>query len=119
MLLATPTFLQIYLAPCTPAQFGSVRLVLAGAEKLPERLADAFEERFGIRPLEGYGTTECAPAIAVSAPDFRAPGFYQAGSRRVRWGSRCPACRCASSIPTRTRRCRRTRRASSWCAART
>jgi acyl-[acyl-carrier-protein]-phospholipid O-acyltransferase/long-chain-fatty-acid--[acyl-carrier-protein] ligase len=90
MLLATPTFLQIYLRRCTPAQLGSVRIVLAGAEKLPERLADAFEERFGIRPLEGYGTTECAPAIAVSAPDYRAPGFYQAGSRKGSVGQPLP-----------------------------
>jgi acyl-[acyl-carrier-protein]-phospholipid O-acyltransferase/long-chain-fatty-acid--[acyl-carrier-protein] ligase len=67
---------------CTPAQFGSLRLVLVGAEKLQPRLAEAFEDQFGIRPLEGYGTTECAPAIAVSTLDFRAPGFYQPGSRR-------------------------------------
>jgi acyl-[acyl-carrier-protein]-phospholipid O-acyltransferase/long-chain-fatty-acid--[acyl-carrier-protein] ligase len=90
MLLATPTFLQIYLRRCTPAQLGSVRIVLAGAEKLPERLANAFEERFGIRPLEGYGTTECAPAIAVNAPDYRAPGFYQAGSRKGTVGQPLP-----------------------------
>jgi acyl-[acyl-carrier-protein]-phospholipid O-acyltransferase/long-chain-fatty-acid--[acyl-carrier-protein] ligase len=82
MLLATPTFLQVYLRRCAPAQFGSLRLVMAGAEKLSERLSVAFEDHFGIRPLTGYGTTECAPVIAVSAPDFRAPGFFQAGSRR-------------------------------------
>ncbi len=81
-LLTTPTFLQLYLRRCTPAQFGSLRVVLAGAEKLSERLAQAFEDHFGIRPLEGYGTTECSPIIAVSAPEFRAPGFYQPGSRR-------------------------------------
>jgi acyl-[acyl-carrier-protein]-phospholipid O-acyltransferase/long-chain-fatty-acid--[acyl-carrier-protein] ligase len=82
MLLATPTFLQLYLRRCTPEDFGSLRLVIAGAEKLPQRLALAFEERFGICPLEGYGMTECAPVVAVSAPGYRAPGFYQAGSRR-------------------------------------
>ncbi|MCH8241887.1 MAG: MFS transporter [Planctomycetes bacterium] len=82
MLLATPTFLQVYLRRCAPAQFGSLRLVLAGAEKLSERLSQAFEDHFGIRPLEGYGTTECAPVIAVSTHDFRAAGIFQAGSRR-------------------------------------
>ena len=90
LLIATPTFLQIYLRRCTPAQFGSLRIVVTGAEKLPDRLAIAFEERFGIRPLEGYGTTECAPAIAVSAPDYRAPGFYQVGSRRGTVGQPLP-----------------------------
>ena len=81
-LLATPTLLSIYLRRCGPEQFGSLRLVLAGAEKLPERLADAFQDRFGIRPLEGYGATECSPVVAANTFDFRAPGFYQAASRR-------------------------------------
>ncbi len=89
-LLATPTFLQIYLRRCAPAQFGSLRVVLAGAEKLSAKLAGAFEEYFGIRPLEGYGTTECSPVIAVSAPDFRAPGFYQPGSKRGSVGQPLP-----------------------------
>ncbi|MBK8096703.1 MAG: MFS transporter [Planctomycetes bacterium] len=90
VLLATPTFLQIYLRRCEPADFGSLRIVLAGAEKLPERLATAFVERFGIRPLEGYGATECAPVIAVSTLDFRAPGFFQAGSKRGHVGQPLP-----------------------------
>ncbi|HKQ63140.1 MAG TPA: AMP-binding protein, partial [Candidatus Polarisedimenticolaceae bacterium] len=90
VLIATPTFLQLYLRRCTPAQFGSLRVVIAGAEKLSERLALAFEDAFGIRPLEGYGTTECSPAIAMSATDFRAPGFYQPGSRRGSVGQPLP-----------------------------
>ncbi len=90
LLLATPTFLSIYLRRCTPGQFGSLRIVLAGAEKLSDRLAAAFEERFGVRPLEGYGTTECAPAVAVNAPDFRSPGFFQVGSRRGTVGQPLP-----------------------------
>jgi len=89
-LLATPTFLQIYARRCTPAQFGSLRVVLTGAEKLTDQTSQSFEQQFGIRPLEGYGTTECAPAIAVSVPDFRAPGFYQPGSRRGYVGQPLP-----------------------------
>jgi acyl-[acyl-carrier-protein]-phospholipid O-acyltransferase/long-chain-fatty-acid--[acyl-carrier-protein] ligase len=90
VMIATPTFLQIYLRRCTPEQLGSVRVVLTGAEKLPDRLAAAFEERFGIRPLEGYGTTECAPAVAVNSPDYRAPGFFQMGARRGTVGQPLP-----------------------------
>jgi len=82
ILLATPTFLQLYLRRCAPAQFGSLRLVIAGAEKLPETLAAAFEDHFGIKPLEGYGMTECSPVVAISTLDYRAPGFFQPGSRR-------------------------------------
>ena len=66
MLLATPTFLNAYTRRCEPEQFGSLRFVMAGAEKLPERISQAFEDRFGIRPLEGYGCTECSPAVTVN-----------------------------------------------------
>ncbi len=81
-MLATPTFLQLYLRRCAAAQFGSIRLVLAGAEKLSESLALSFEDAFGIRPMEGYGMTECAPVVAVNTFDHRETGFFQPGSRR-------------------------------------
>lgn len=89
-LLATPTFLQLYLRGCQPEQFGSVRFVMVGAEKLPDRLAAAFESRFGIRPMEAYGCTECAPAVTVNARDYRAPGFYQVGGKRGTIGHPLP-----------------------------
>src|SRR5207249_1619103 len=63
MLLATPTFLQAYTRRCAPEDFGSLRFVMAGAEKLPARVSEAFEDHFGIRPLEGYGCTECSPVV--------------------------------------------------------
>jgi acyl-[acyl-carrier-protein]-phospholipid O-acyltransferase/long-chain-fatty-acid--[acyl-carrier-protein] ligase len=89
-LLATPTFLQIYMRGCTAEQFGSVRVVAVAAEKLSERLASAFEEQFGIRPLEGYGCTECAPVVALNTQDFRAAGFYQVGAKRGKIGHPLP-----------------------------
>ncbi|MGQ0809987.1 MAG: acyl-[ACP]--phospholipid O-acyltransferase [Nitrospiraceae bacterium] len=89
-LVATPTFLQLYQRRCTPEQLSTVRVVLTGAEKLPERLAQAFHDRFGIRPIEGYGVTECAPVIAVNTPDFRAAGFFQPASRRGTVGQPLP-----------------------------
>jgi len=91
MLVATPTFLQIYLRRCTPAQFGSLRLIVAGAERLTTQLADAFQHQFGIRPLQGYGTTECSPVVSVNVPDFRAPGFFQPGSRVGTVGQALPS----------------------------
>jgi acyl-[acyl-carrier-protein]-phospholipid O-acyltransferase/long-chain-fatty-acid--[acyl-carrier-protein] ligase len=89
-LLATPTFLQLYLRGCAPEDFGGLRVVMTGAEKLSERLAAAFEEHFGLRPLEGYGCTECAPAVAVSTNDFRAAGFRQVGAKRGKIGHPLP-----------------------------
>ena len=38
-LLATPTFLQTYTRRCSPEDFGSLQYVMAGAEKLPERIS--------------------------------------------------------------------------------
>ncbi|MGD1210206.1 MAG: acyl-[ACP]--phospholipid O-acyltransferase [Candidatus Acidiferrales bacterium] len=89
-LIATPTFLQAYMRRCSPEDFGSLEFVLVGAEKLPERLALAFEDRFGIKPLEGYGATECSPVVAVNTRDFRAPGFRQVGGKRGRIGHPLP-----------------------------
>ena len=68
VLLATPTFLRGYMKRIDPAQLESLKLVVTGAEKLPQNLADAFEEKFGIRPMEGYGLTETSPATNVNLP---------------------------------------------------
>jgi acyl-[acyl-carrier-protein]-phospholipid O-acyltransferase / long-chain-fatty-acid--[acyl-carrier-protein] ligase len=89
-LLATPTFLNAYLRRCTPEEFGSLRFVMAGAEKLPERVAVAFEDHFGIRPLEGYGCTECSPVVTVNTIDFRAASFRQVGAKRGSIGHPLP-----------------------------
>ncbi len=86
LLLATPTFLQLYMRSVAPGDFGGLHYVITGAEKLPERIATAFEEQFGIRPLEGYGTTECGPAVSVNMMNFRAPGFHQVGGKRGKIG---------------------------------
>jgi acyl-[acyl-carrier-protein]-phospholipid O-acyltransferase/long-chain-fatty-acid--[acyl-carrier-protein] ligase len=90
MLLATPTFLNAYTRRCEPEQFGSLRFVMAGAEKLPDRISQAFEDRFGLRPLEGYGCTECSPAVTVNTIDFRAASFRQVGAKRGSIGHPLP-----------------------------
>jgi acyl-[acyl-carrier-protein]-phospholipid O-acyltransferase / long-chain-fatty-acid--[acyl-carrier-protein] ligase len=90
MLLSTPTFLNSYTRRIPPEAFGSLRIVMAGAEKLPERVAQAFEDHFGIRPLEGYGCTECSPVVAVNTNDFRAAYFRQVGAKRGTIGHPLP-----------------------------
>lgn len=89
-LLATPTFLQLYLRSCAPEDFGSLRVVITAAEKLPDRLAAAVEDHFGIRPLEGYGCTECSPAVTVNTHDYRSAGFRQVGGKRGKIGHPLP-----------------------------
>jgi acyl-[acyl-carrier-protein]-phospholipid O-acyltransferase / long-chain-fatty-acid--[acyl-carrier-protein] ligase len=90
ILVATPTFLNAYTRRVTPEEFGSLRFVMAGAEKLPERISVAFEDHFGIRPLEGYGCTECSPVVAVNTVDFRAASFRQVGAKRGSIGHPLP-----------------------------
>ncbi len=71
ILLATPTFLRAYLRRCEPEDFARLEVVVVGAEKLPQDLADAFEERFGAKPVEGYGATELSPVVSANIPPSR------------------------------------------------
>lgn len=68
IMLAAPTFLRLYLRRCHTEDFGALKLVVVGAEKMPRELADAFQQKFGVRPIEAYGTTELSPMAAINAP---------------------------------------------------
>ncbi|MEO1998672.1 MAG: AMP-binding protein, partial [Planctomycetaceae bacterium] len=72
ILLSTPTFLRGYLKRCTTEQMHALDLAIVGAEKLPQDLAEAFEEKFGVWPTEGYGATELSPVAAFNVPAHRA-----------------------------------------------
>lgn len=74
IMIATPTFLQFYLRGLKPEQLKTLRLVVVGAEKLPTKVADSFEEKFSIRPLEAYGCTECSPGVALNGTDASKEG---------------------------------------------
>jgi acyl-[acyl-carrier-protein]-phospholipid O-acyltransferase/long-chain-fatty-acid--[acyl-carrier-protein] ligase len=71
ILLATPTFLRGYLRRCEPEELKTLEIVVAGAEKLPSALCEAFQQKFGVRPVEGYGTTELSPLVSVNVPRSR------------------------------------------------
>jgi acyl-[acyl-carrier-protein]-phospholipid O-acyltransferase/long-chain-fatty-acid--[acyl-carrier-protein] ligase len=71
ILLSTPTFLRGYIKRVEPEEFRTLDVVVAGAEKLPIDVSDAFEKKFGARPVEGYGTTELSPLVSVNVPASR------------------------------------------------
>ena len=73
LLLTTPTFLRGYLRKATKEQLAPLKYVVTGAEKLPKKVAEAFEERFGKPVLEGYGLTETSPATNVNLLDAVQP----------------------------------------------
>jgi acyl-[acyl-carrier-protein]-phospholipid O-acyltransferase/long-chain-fatty-acid--[acyl-carrier-protein] ligase len=96
IILSTPTFLRSYLRRCAKEEFASLEVVVAGAEKLPMDLAAAFGEKFGVRPVEGYGTTELSPLVSVNIPPSRATDGSSSGLREGTVG------RCVPEVEAKT-----------------
>jgi acyl-[acyl-carrier-protein]-phospholipid O-acyltransferase/long-chain-fatty-acid--[acyl-carrier-protein] ligase len=77
MLFGTATFYRLYARnrKLHPLMFDSLRLCVAGAEKLPEDIRRGFFERFGKSLYEGYGATETSPVASVNLPDVLRDNF--------------------------------------------
>ncbi|MDR2522869.1 MAG: AMP-binding protein [Synergistaceae bacterium] len=72
VVFGTDTFLYGYARSAHPYDFYRVRYAFAGAEKLRGRTLQLWGEKFGIRVIEGYGTTETSILSANTALLFRA-----------------------------------------------
>ena len=77
VILGTPTFVRGYIRRIPAEQFSTLDTCIVGAEKMPAELFDAFEDKFGVRPVEGYGTTELSPLVSVNVPPSRSPAQFQ------------------------------------------
>ena len=69
----------------------SLRMILCGGAAVPRSLIEAYEQRFGVRIVQGWGLTETSPVAALSFPpknvpaeraiDYRATAGPPAGRR--------------------------------------
>lgn len=67
IMFATDTFLTAYARTADDADFASLRLVVAGAERVRADTRRVWRERFGADIVEGYGLTEASPVVAVNS----------------------------------------------------
>ncbi|OGT83315.1 MAG: 2-acyl-glycerophospho-ethanolamine acyltransferase [Gammaproteobacteria bacterium RIFCSPLOWO2_02_FULL_61_13] len=71
LLCGTSTFLRLYARNnrVDPLMFESLRLVVAGAEKLAADVRESFKLKFQKEVYEGFGATETTPVASVNVPN--------------------------------------------------
>ncbi|MBR2299340.1 MAG: AMP-binding protein [Alphaproteobacteria bacterium] len=66
ILFGTDTFFRGYGRIAHPYDFYNVRFMYAGAEAVKLDTRNLFMEHMGVRIMEAYGVTECAPFVAAN-----------------------------------------------------
>jgi long-chain acyl-CoA synthetase len=73
-LIAVPAQYRVLVKEPTEIDASSLWLCIAGAERLPEHVAQDFEAKFKYPLVQGYGTTELSPVVSFSPCEDNAPG---------------------------------------------
>jgi len=71
LIFATATFYRLYARnrKIHPLMFEHLRVVIAGAERLPNEVKELFQKRFNKSIQEGYGATETSPVASCNLND--------------------------------------------------
>ena len=69
VMAGTPAFYYGYLKKSKPGDFSSLRIAVAGADKLTQHIYDGFLKKHNVKIYEGYGATETSPVISVNTPE--------------------------------------------------
>ncbi len=79
VMCSTSTFLGLFTrnARLHPLLLSSLRMVVAGAERLNPGVRAAFEQRFAAPVYEGYGATETTPVASTNLPDHLDTNTWQ------------------------------------------
>lgn len=66
---APPTFIKGLLKAASPGQLSSLKILFSGSEKMPAEIPQLVQEICpNVKLVEGYGITECSPAVAMGHP---------------------------------------------------
>ncbi len=73
-MVAVPSQFRLLAKESVQTDYGSMRLSIAGAERLSDQVRSDFEDRFHKTLLEGYGATEASPVVSINPPHANRPG---------------------------------------------
>jgi len=74
LMVGTPIFFHGYLRKSEVGDFESLRLAIAGADKVPDYLREGYRKKHNMELYEGYGATETSPVVSVNLPGNNKPG---------------------------------------------
>lgn len=74
LMVGTPLFFHGYLRKSEPGDFESLRVAIAGADKVPDYLREGYRKKHDMELYEGYGATETSPVVSVNLPGTNKPG---------------------------------------------